>query len=229
MKAKIFPVNAVIAMVFLSLSGFVRPGKVIYQETMTPIWLEAYASYIDSSRTSTSKQLTFNPGSVVNAALLKVPMIPPGSLSSTSRLTVEITVANDVSIGSRTDSDIKYGVSDGNKFVGFFAVDKSNYRSHSPCYGMEGVSGVSLSPKRYDSSTPKPSDSFYPGQFVITLKLDERWGSCYTTHDGGFVRTAGYSNRLMINRGLTLEVYKSGSGERVGIKFIKVAIIQHDG
>ena len=47
--------------------------------------------------------------------------------------------------------------------------------------------------------TPKPSDSFYPGQFVFTLKLDERWGSCYTAHDGGFVKTVGYNKRLMLN------------------------------
>ena len=74
--------------------------------------------------------------------------------------------------------------------------------------------------------TPKPSDSFYPGQFVFTLKLDERWGSCYTAHDGAFVKTVGYNKRLMLNKGLILEAYKSDKGERVGIKFIKVTIIQ---
>ena len=172
--------------------------------------------------------MTFNAGSINHAALLKVPMIPAGSLSSTTRLTVEITVANDVSIGSRFDSDIKYGVSDGSKFVGFEAPDKGNYRGNSPCYGTEGVSGLTLSSIRLDPFTPKPSDSFYPGQFVFTLKLDERWGSCYTAHDGGFVRTTAHSNQLIINKGLTLEVYNSERGERVGIKFIKVAIIQHD-
>ena len=71
---------------------------------------------------------------------------------------------------------------------------------------------------------PKPSDSFYPGQFVFTLKLDERWGSCYLAHDGGFVRTAGYNNRLMFSKGLSLEVYKSDKEEKVGIKYVKVAI-----
>ena len=63
-------------------------------------------------------------------------------------------------------------------------------------------------------------------QFVFTLKLDVRWGSCYTVHDGGFVRTAGYNNRLMLSKGLNLEIYKSDKGERVGIRYIKVAIKQ---
>jgi len=91
---------------------------------------------------------------------------------------------------------------------------------------MEGVSGSTLTPTRYEPIKPKPSDSFYPGQFVFTLKLDERWGSCYLAHDGGFVRTADYNNRLMRSKGLTLEVYKHDKGENVGIKYIKVAIKQ---
>ena len=193
---------------------------------MTPSWLEAHASYIDSSRTTTANQLTFNAGSVNHAALLKVPMIAAGAIRDSTPLTVDITVAHDVSIGQGTDSDIKYGVSDGTRFIGFEACDKGNYGSNSPCYGTEGKSGSTLSSIRHESVTPKPSDSFYPGQFVFTLKLDERWGSCYTAHDGGFVRIAGYNNRLVLSKGLTLEVYKSDAGERVGIRYIKVAIKQ---
>ncbi|CAH3143720.1 unnamed protein product [Pocillopora meandrina] len=188
---------------------------------MTPSWLEVHASYIDSSRSLTAAQLTFNAGSEKNPALLIVPMIPAGVLKDSTPLTVEITVANDVNIGQTTDSDIRYGVSDGIRMIGFETCDKGNYGTNSPCYRIEGDSVCSLRPLK-----PKPTDSFYPGQFIITLKLDERWGSCYIAHDGGFVRTAGYSNRLMPNKGLTLEVYKTNKGERVGIRFIKVSIIE---
>ena len=196
---------------------------------MTPSWLEAHASYIDSSRTSTADQITFNGGSIRDVALLKVPMIPAGVVGLSTPLTVEITVANDVSIGKTIDSDVRYGVSDGDKFVGFQVPDKINYRNMAPCFGVEGASGTTLTGIRLIShSSPRPSDSFYPGQFVFTLKLDERWGSCYTAHDGGFVKTAGYSSQLMINKGLTLEVYKEDAGDRAGIKYIKVAIIRDD-
>ena len=193
---------------------------------MTPSWLEAHAFYIDTSRKISADQLTFNAGSVANAALLKVPMIPAGVCNDLTPLTVDITVANDVRIGQGPDSDIRYGVSDGTRFIGFRTSDKINYGSNSPCFGTEGVSGTTLTPTRNDAITPKPRESYYPGQFVFTLKLDERWGSCYTAHDGGFVRTAVYSNRLMLSRGLTLEVCKSNAGENVGIRYIKVAIKQ---
>ena len=194
---------------------------------MTPSWLEAHASYIDSSRTSTPQQLTFNAGAVHHA--LKVLLIPAGVLKVSTPLTVEITVAQDISIGNTADSDFRYGVSDGTRFVGFETVDKGNLVNHAPCYGIEGMSGVTLTSTRRDPvGTPKPSDSFYPGQHAFTLKLDERFGSCYTAHDGGFVRTTSYNNRLMLNKGLTLEVYKEDKTDRGGIRFIKVGIIQDD-
>ena len=195
---------------------------------MTPLWLEAHASYIDTSRTATAQQLTFNGGSPVNAALLKVPMIPGGFVKPNTPLTVEITVAHDVNIGKVPDSDISYGISDGTNFIGFHTVDKGNYDRLAPCYKMEGSSGTQLSSLMYGSGTPKPSDSFYPGQFVFTLKLDERWGSCYTAHDGGFVTTTAYKKRLMLNKGLILETYHENKREKVGIKFIKVTIIQDE-
>ena len=84
----------------------------LYHQSMTPLWLEAHASYIDSSRTVSAKQLTFNAGSVAQAALLKVPMIAAGCLKYSTPLTLDITVAHDVSIGQGTDSDPRYGVSD---------------------------------------------------------------------------------------------------------------------
>lgn len=191
---------------------------------MTPSWLQSHASYINSARSTSASQITFNAGSTANAALLKVQLIPARALMDGTPLTVEITVANDISIGKKPDSDIRYGVSDGSNFIGFESPDAGNYNNHSPCYGVEGVSGAILSSILYDPITPKPTDSDYPGQFVYTLKLDEHWGFCYTAHDGGFVKIASYNNRLILSKGLTLEVYKSDKGEKVGIRFIRVVI-----
>ena len=193
---------------------------------MTPLWLEAHASYIDSSRTVTAKQLTFNSGSVDHAALLKVTIISAGVLKDSTPLTVDISVAHDVSIGKAEDSDIRYGVSDGTRFIGFETCDKLNYGNNAPCFGVEGKPGSTLTSIQHDSATPKPNDTFYPGRYLFTVKLDERWGSCYTAHDGGLVNNVGYKNRLMLSKGLTLEVYKGGAAERVGIKYIKVTIKQ---
>ncbi len=200
----------------------------IYHQTMTPTWLKAHASYIDSAHSKTTEQLTFNAGSSGKyAALLKVPMIPAGWLQNSAALTVKIVVSHDVSIGTTQDSDIFYGVSDGASFTGFLTSDKDNYKDRAPCNGWECASGTTMTKTRNITPySPKPSDKQYPGQFVFTLKLDEHWGSCYTAHDGGFLKTAAYNNRLMPNKGLILEVYKHNENEKVGIKYIEVTVIQ---
>ncbi|KAL9954545.1 hypothetical protein ACROYT_G042096 [Oculina patagonica] len=200
--------------------------KVIYQQTMTPTWIEAHASYINSNRLYTAEQLTFDAGSVNDAALLKVPVIPANVLQNSTQLTVKIVLSNDVDIGTKPDSDIRYGMSDGISFVGFMTFDKGNYGIFAACCGIEGLSGPRLTEWKRDNNACylKPSDSFYPGQFVFTLKLDENWGSCYTAHDGGFVKTTTYNKGLVLSNGLTLEIYKESKDERVGIKFIEVTV-----
>ena len=198
----------------------------LYHQSMTPSWLQAHAFFINSDRSSTAEQLTFNEGSVDHAALLKVPMIPANILLNSTMLTVRIVVSNNASIGKNEDSDTRYGVSDGISFLGFsfWTVDKDNYHSFAPCYGAETSPGVDRLIGKY---SPIKNDSFYPGQFVFTLKLDgnESWGSCYTAHDEGFLHTFVYKSRLNPSMGLTLEVYKENKEERVGIKFIEVTVV----
>ncbi len=204
---------------------FLKVG--FYHQFMTPNWLGAHASYMNSAHLKTTEQLTFVRGSVNFAALLNFPMIPGGIFTSETRLIIKIVVSHDVSIGTTQDSDISYGVSDGERFVGFVTADKNNYINAAPCFGFESISGATVIGWRQISHTsPRPSDNHYPGQFAITLKLDENLGSCYTAHDGGFVKTAVYINRLMLNNGLTLEVYKGNKEEKVGIKYIEVTVIQ---
>ena len=198
---------------------------------MNPSWIETHASYIDGFRRNTTEQITFYAGAVYRAALFKVPMIPVNVLQNSTPLTVKIVISTNVTIGSAgpDSGDVIYGVSDGRSFVGFIALDNYNYKNrYLPCCGFEGVSSSSRLKgyKRVSSWHPKPSDSFYPGQFVGTLSLNERWGSCYTAHDGGFVKTAVYSKRLTLSKGLTFEVYKNNKNEVVGFKFVEVTIIQ---
>ena len=190
---------------------------------MTPSWLETHASYINSARSSTDEQLTFEPGHLSNAALLKVPIIPAGILTDSS-LTLKIVLSLDEDIGKKEDSDPSLGVSDGESFVGFEMVDETNYGLYSPCFGVEGASGNSLTEVKYINEY-SPSLDTYTGQFVITLKLNERWGLCSLEQDKGFENKVEYNKRLQLSNGLTLEVYKHNGDERVGIKFFEVTII----
>ena len=194
---------------------------------MTPSWLEAYASYIDRHRFSTTEKLTFNASLLDYAALLKVPIIPADIMDDSSLVTVKIAVSLDEDIGKNEDSDPFFGVSDGVSFLGFMTVDEKNLNlDYAPCFGIEAISGNSLSGgEQKKKFSPRPNDSTYLSQCVITLKLNEHWGSCYTAHDGGFVKTAYYNKRLMLSKGVTLEVYKGGKSEKVGIKFMEVTVM----
>ena len=191
---------------------------------MTPSWLETHASYINSARSSTNEQLTFEPGHLSEAALIKVLIIPAGILTDSSLITLKIVLSLDQDIGKNEDSDPRFGVSDGESFVGFEMVDESGYAPYSPCFGVEGISGNSLTEIKYISLYSSSQD-IYTGQFVITLKLNERWGLCSLAQDGGFENKVEYNKRLRLSNGLTLEVYKDDGHERVGIKFIEVTII----
>lgn len=198
---------------------------------MAPSWLKEHASYISSNHNIANDQITFSEGSIMNEALLKVPLVAAGVLEDGTTLTIEIAVANDVTVGQTKDSDIRYGVSDGTNFIGFGTVDKLNYGSWSPCFGAEGQSGETLTEIQNLGFITLPNEKFYPDQFVFTLKV--RWmgssGSCLTPHDGGFFTTAEYMNQLLLSHGISLEVYKSHARECVGIKYISVTVKVNDG
>ena len=148
---------------------------------MTPFWLKAHASYIDISHPLADHQLTFTgPDSALHKALLlKVPLVAEGQLPDETPLTVEITVTNNVSIGQTSDSDPKYGLSDGTNFTGFVTRDQMEYDKLAPCFGIAGSSGKNLTVKvKYDSTKfIIAGEMYFPEQFVFTLKLDKPWGS----------------------------------------------------
>lgn len=213
----------------LMLTFSVYYKQVTFKELyMTPLWLEKHASYIDSSHSVSADQITFNEGSTKDALLLRIPLVAAGLLEDGTPLTVEITVGNDVGIGQMRDSDPRYGVSDGTNFIGFQTVDQSNYSGRNtfyPCYGLEATSGKTLTGKGvFDKVSPTQVAQFYPDQFVFTLKLDKPWGSCFTAHGGGFIKTVNYTKQLLLSQGLSLEVYKMHNTEKVGIKYIEVIV-----
>ncbi|KAL9965821.1 hypothetical protein ACROYT_G029670 [Oculina patagonica] len=207
------------------------PVKVPFKKyVMTPSWLEANASHINSARSTTTDQMTFTAGSVHDERLLRVPLVAAGVLADNTPLTVEITVAVDASIGQQEDSDPYCGLSDGTNFIGFEAVDQENYYRAAPCTGMQAMSGETMTSRKYFNIRTSliPRDSPYPDQFVFTFKLDQPWGSCFTAHGKGYTNSVEYSKQLMVSQGLALEVYKGTKHERLGIKLMKVIIMKTD-
>ena len=215
----------------ITKSLFICYWQVPFKEyVMTPSWLETHTSHISSARSTTTDQVTFNAGSIDKELLLRVPMLAADVLADNTPLTVEITVANDVSIGQEYDSDPNYGVSDGTNFIGFEVVDQLNYLRLAPCTGTQAKSGQSHTSLKYFNAETSliPRDSHYPDQFFFTLKLDQSWGSCSTAHGGGYTNSVEYTQRLLVSKGLALEVYKGTKSERLGIKLIKVTIMKTD-
>lgn len=198
---------------------------------MTPSWLKMNAANISKNRFTTTDQITFNAGAKDYELLLRVPLVAADVFKDGTPLTVEITVANNVSFGETVDSDTNYGLSDGTNFIGFETPDQENYNLFAPCFGTQGSSGeTKTSQKELESKDGLvPKDSFVPEQFVFILKLDKSWGSCFTALGGGYTKTANYTRQLAPSHGLALEVYKGQKIERVGIKFIKVTIMKTDG
>lgn len=197
---------------------------------MTPLWLEAHATYIDVHYAVTTHQITFVGDDDIRQAqrykaVLKVPLLAAGQLSDETPLTVNITVNTDVIIGQSSDSDPIFGLSDETNFIGFQTVDINNYPNYAPCFGIEGTSGDILKgTEEKEATSSQISDRFYPDEFVFTLKVHKLRGSCFTAQDGAYNKTALYSERLKLSNGLTLEIYKGGEHERVGIKYIEVII-----
>ena len=155
-----------------------------------------------------------------------VPLIPPKTTTANDNLVIKMAVGLETKYG-QGESDPSFVVSDGSRFIGALTLDKNNYPSSAPCFGVEGASGPTTS-RRTDVTLPKPSEKYYPGRFEIQLSLSDRWGTCFVPLDGGFSREMIYQNKLNPRNGLFLEIYGDDAKEKEGIKYIEVTIMQEN-
>ena len=61
----------------------------------------------------------------------------------------------------------------------------------------------------FGSPLPKPAESYYPGRVETKLSLSDRWGTCFTSHDGGFSSEMIFQRKLNPQKGLFLEIYET--------------------
>jgi len=156
-----------------------------------------------------------------------VPLIPPGVIGKNAKLVVKMAVGLETKFG-QGDSDPSFVISDGDRFVGMLTLDKNNYPSSAPCFGIEGSSGNTMTHRHTDATLPKPSETYYPGRFEFQLSLSDRWGTCFVPLDGGFSREMVYQYKLNQNNGLFLEIYGDDAQEKEGIKYIELSILQEN-
>ena len=77
----------------------------------------------------------------------------------------------------------------------------------------------------YNAAGPKPnSPKGYSSEVKIQIKPGEKWGSCHTEHDEGYVFIANYQRNLDLTKGLYLDMYCNSPGEIYRIEYIAVAV-----
>ena len=135
-----------------------------------------------------------------------------------------MTIAVDASFAdSNNDHDLNIGISDGKYFIGMHIPDDYGAQFR-PCWLIEGNSNTALLTNRHLTNGSTVTSKHYSTEIKIQLKLAEKWGSCYTSHNGGYVNANDYQLLLDPSKGLFLEVYHSNSWEKYRIRYIVVDV-----
>ena len=155
---------------------------------------------------------------------LQVELVAPNILTSNDNITVKVTVAVDTTIADSNDHDPALGISDGVSFIGFLAPDKDNYPKVSPCHKIEGKVAATKLQNTQQGSGPTVASRKFSSEIKMQIKPTEKWGSCHTEHDEGFVNTQDYQSSLDLTKTLYLEFYRNHAKEKYRIKYIVVDI-----
>ena len=186
---------------------------------MTPNWIHDNA-VIAGPHALTADYFEI-PAGIVRQRVLIIPLVPRNNVTSTDDITVTLTIALDTAFAnSIADHDPIFGISDGVRFSGFIAVDRTNYATISPCRRLEGGSNPTLT-GQLDGFGPLVASRRYSGVITLQIRPNERWGSCTTEHDEGYVNIANFQNVLNPSNGLFFELYRGDdSNEMYRIKYI---------
>ena len=88
-----------------------------------------------------------------------VPLIQPAVTSANAKLFIKMNVGLETTFGAG-ESDPSFVISDGFRFIGMLTTDKNIYNGITPCLGIEGTGGPTMSHRRSDSPRPKPTESY---------------------------------------------------------------------
>ena len=109
----------------------------------------------------------------------------------------------DTTLADSSDHDVILGISDGISFVGFIAFD--NHHVRSPCFKFEGMVVENTIQKEREGSGPVLAYN-YSSEIKVRIKPNEKWGSCHTEHNGGYVNSQSYHYSLDLAKGLQFDL-----------------------
>ena len=161
-----------------------------------------------------------------NERLIQAELIAPNILTATDNVVVTLTVAMDTALADSGDHDPIFGISDGTSFIGFQAMDKSNFGDHTPCVYIEGdATSSTLDVQNRDVTGTLVKSRLFSSEITIQIKPNSQWGSCHTEHDEGLVNIVNYQRKLNFTKGLYLQMYRDDdASEKYRIKYITVNI-----
>ena len=198
-----------------------------YHKLMTPKWLHRHA-VITGNYSLHPQYLELDPTTVHGQPKLQqaieVPLIPNGILKNIDVVAVTVTIAMDTELANSRDHDPSFGISDGYSFIGFRAHDKTNYAGLSPCQHTEGEIIDGLLQNLQNVEGPLVSSETYPSEIKLQFRPIEKWGSCYTDQNEGYVNIANYKHQLDLTKGLYLQMYHEDDVEIYRIKYIVVDV-----
>ena len=192
---------------------------------MTPDWLYKYST-ITKPFTVQPKYLELLAGKGDFERLIQAELIAPNILTATDNVVVTLTIAMDTALADSGDHDPIFGISDGTSFIGFQAMDKSNYKDHTPCVYIEGDATSSiLNIRNRDVTGTLVKSRLFSSEVKVQIKPNSQWGSCHTEHDEGLVNIVNYQHKLDYIKGLYLQMYRDDDASEIyRIKYITVNI-----
>ena len=108
---------------------------------------------------------------------------------------------------------------------GLNAMDKDNYKDHTPCVYIEGdATSSTLNVQNRDITSQLVKSRLFSSEITIQIKPNSQWGSCHTELDEGLVNIVNYQNKLDYTKGLYLQMYRGNAIEKYRIEYIAVNV-----
>ena len=170
------------------------------------------SSFIDSSFSTEGRTMKFAAGAT-NEKLLEVPLVGVRDLDVDA--TIRITIGLQPPNPATNDRDPRVGLSDGVNVNYYQLVDQANYHNFPPCNPISAT----------HDGTRVPNNSPVPYQYTLTFKPYNRYSTCYTAQNGGYVNTATFNRQLIVTKPLSLVVYRSDAAEHYMFKYFLVEIL----
>ena len=203
-----------------------------YKQLMTPAWIDQNAEKTGPYDVMADYYEIMNTIGSKYQRALRVELVPPATLISTSSCTVTITVALDPTLPINQDHDPIFGISDKKSFIGFQTLDVQNFLTFTSCFRYEGDVDTETLKNRKQGLGPTLNSTDYFSEVKMRFRPADKWGCCQTDQVTeidtglvhGFLNIGNYESSLDPTSGLYLEVYRHSAREEYRIRYMEVEV-----